>query len=78
MSVFKEKKGTVWIFETKVGYAGIRRPDISIVEPLMLPPSFDSRIQEPTEPLQRSARSRLSANALPAFETLLTLLGPRG
>jgi hypothetical protein len=40
-SVFKEKKGRVWIFETKIGYAGLPRPDIAVVEPPFVLPCFD-------------------------------------
>ena len=42
MCVFKEKNGLVWVFETKVGYAGIWAADISVVEPAMVLPAFGS------------------------------------
>jgi hypothetical protein len=54
MSVFKEKQGAIWLFATKVGYAGIAAPDIAVIEPPGSPPGFGKaqnktdRIPEPT------------------------------
>ena len=52
MCVFKEKKGLVWVFETKIGYAGIRAADISIVEPAMVLPAFGLEQTKANQPPQ--------------------------
>ncbi|HUG11850.1 MAG TPA: hypothetical protein VMM36_12595 [Opitutaceae bacterium] len=42
--VFKEKRGSVWIFKTTVGYGGRHVPDISVAEPPLELPGFDRRV----------------------------------
>jgi hypothetical protein len=61
MSIFKEKKGPVWIFETKVGYGGSPGPDISVVESPVPLPSFGPTKEGPNS--ERSASQQPTPDA---------------
>jgi hypothetical protein len=68
-SVFKEKKGPVWVFETKVGYGGLPGPDISVIEPPTLLPSFgksEKRANQSSEPMRMSVTPRAEPRVAPA------------
>jgi hypothetical protein len=44
MCVFKQKIGVLWIFETRIGYAGSKVADIRVMEPPKKLLKFDSKI----------------------------------
>ncbi len=48
MSIFKEKKGPFWIFETEVGYSCTHEPAITVVEPPVPLPCFSVKKETPT------------------------------
>ena len=52
VSVFKEKRGAVWVFKTNIGYAGSPAPDILIVEPPITLPSFGAERTGANQALQ--------------------------
>ena len=56
MVLFKEKKGPIWIFETKVGYAGMPGCDIAIVEPPPIVPSFGTSKTKPDQSPEQTVR----------------------
>jgi hypothetical protein len=64
MSIFKEKKGLVWIFETKVGYGGSRAPDISVIEPHAPLPSFGPKKEEPKQSLDEVLEKKIVRQGL--------------
>jgi hypothetical protein len=61
MVLFKEKKGPIWIFATKVGYAGTPGRDIAIVEPPPTVPSFATSETKPNQSPEPTAGLRPAA-----------------
>lgn len=44
MCVYKEQRGPVWVFGTKIGYGGLPAPDICVIEPEKKLPRFDAKL----------------------------------
>jgi len=44
MCVYKEQRGPVWVFQTRIGYAGTPGADISVITPEKKLPRFDAAL----------------------------------
>jgi hypothetical protein len=78
MSVFKEKKGDLWVFETRVGYAGSPAADIIVIPPSSAFPSFLEPQKEANQPPQPTLTIRPFSIMITPLQPPSATLGERG